>query len=89
MFVGPKHEFDKTPHHQPLIFPDHVTHANTHIRGARPVSAGFLWISKDRKIKLDMTRHSESLNLYPRQEDEKILQDWLDEQWSDTFAVTK
>ena len=56
----------------PVLFPDHVTHSQIAIDGAKPVSAGFVLIGGDNIVTVFPDK-SESLNMGPIQGDRELI----------------
>lgn len=56
---------------KPIIFPDHISHCEITCKNSTPISAGFLTINNFGMVKV--YGQSESLNLKPNEDDEKIL----------------
>lgn len=58
----------------PVIIPEHVTHSQIKIVGAKPISAGFF--ENERGI-VNTFGKSESLNLKPKPEDARLIENTL------------
>lgn len=56
----------------PVLFPDHVTHCQMEIEGAKPVSAGFVLIGGDNIVTVSPQK-SESLNMGPVEGDRELI----------------
>lgn len=64
-------EYEKTGLKMPVIFPDHVTHAEVKIGGAKPISAGFALIGTEEIV--TVTGDSESLGIASANGDRELI----------------
>lgn len=64
-------EYENTGLKMPVIFPDHVTHADVKINNAKPVSAGFALLGTEEVV--TVTGDSESLGIAAANGDRELL----------------
>lgn len=57
----------------PVMFPDHVTHSQVKVLGARPVSAGFYKVGPLGGLNVNTFGKSESLGLEPKERDGDLI----------------
>ncbi|MET0465291.1 MAG: hypothetical protein ABW007_19170 [Chitinophagaceae bacterium] len=68
---------DATDQLMPVIFPEHITHADVTIEGALPVSAGFVYVDSRRRVTIPSNIKATSLDLGPKDIDTNLIRDTL------------
>ena len=61
----------------PIVFHEAINHCDIKIEGWKPVSAGFVYISKIGDPIVDTERISDSLKLKPKEGDEQLIRMFL------------